>query len=85
MSILFVDAQSRTRPRGRSTAGLWLSVVLHAIVVVVLIVDPIRAAEKPAPPRMQSRTVFIFSRSGPDSCRGSSSLTSVTTWRPTAR
>src|SRR6185503_7154309 len=47
MSILFDDAQLSTRPRGHSTIGLWLSVVLHvAILVVVLIVVPIRASEK---------------------------------------
>jgi hypothetical protein len=47
MSILFDDARVSTRPRGRSTTGLWLSVLLHAIVVVVLIVVPIGASEKP--------------------------------------
>jgi TonB family protein len=60
MSVLFVDAQSRTGPRRRSTAGLWISVVLHAIVVVVLIVAPIRASEEPPAPRMRTRTVFIL-------------------------
>jgi TonB family protein len=60
MSILFDDARLSARPRGRSTAGLWISVVLHAIVAVVLIVDSIRASEKPSPPRMQSRMVFVF-------------------------
>ena len=60
MSILFVDARLSTRAPGRSTTGLWLSVVLHGIFVVVLIVVPIRASEKPSTPRMQSRMVFIF-------------------------
>jgi len=60
MSILFGDARLSTRPRGRSTTGLWISVVLHVVVVVVLIVDPIRASEEPAPPRKRSRTVFIL-------------------------
>jgi TonB family protein len=59
MSILFDDSRLSTRARGRSTTGLWLSVVLHAIVVVVLIVDPIGASEKPATPPMRSRMVFI--------------------------
>jgi TonB family protein len=60
MSILFVDPRLSTRPRGPSTTGLWISVALHAIVVAVLIVDPIRAPEEPSPPRMQSRMVFIL-------------------------
>ena len=60
MSILFDDARSSARPRGRSTTGLWISVVLHAIVAVVLIVDPIRASEEPPTPRRPSRMVFVF-------------------------
>ena len=60
MSILFDDARLSTRPRGRSTTGLWLSVVLHAIFAVVLIVVPIRASEKPSTPRMRSIGVFIL-------------------------
>jgi TonB family protein len=60
MSILFDDARLSTHPRGRSTTGLWISVVLHAIVGVVLIVDSIRASEEPSTPRMQSRMVFVF-------------------------
>ena len=60
MSILFDDARLSTRPPGRSTTGLWLSVVLHAVFAVVLIVVPIRASEKPSTPRMQSRLVFVL-------------------------
>ena len=60
MSILFDDARLSTRPHGRWTHGLWLSVVLHAIVVVVLIVVPIRASEEPSAPSMQSRMVFVL-------------------------
>ena len=60
MSVLFDDARLSTRPHGRSTTGLWLSVVLHAIVVVVLIVVPIGASEKPSTPRMRSIRVFIL-------------------------
>jgi TonB family protein len=60
MSVLFDDAQMSTRPPGRSTAGLWLSVVLHAIFAVVLIVVPIRASEKPSTPRTQSMRAFIL-------------------------
>jgi TonB family protein len=61
MSILFDDARLSTRPRGRSTTGLWLSVVLHAaIFAVVLIVVPIRATEKPSTPRRRSIAVFIL-------------------------
>jgi TonB family protein len=60
MSVLFHDARVSTRPPGRSTAGLWLSVVLHAIFAVVLIVAPIRASEKPSTPRTQSMRAFIF-------------------------
>ena len=60
MPILFDDARLSTRPCGRSTTGLWISVVLHAIVSVVLIVGPIRASEKPPTPRTRSIGVFIF-------------------------
>ena len=60
MSILFEDARLSTRPHGRWTTGLWLSVVLHALVVVVLIVVPIRASEEPSTPRTPSRMVFIM-------------------------
>ena len=60
MSILFDDARLSTRPHGRWTTGLWLSVGLHAIVVVVLIVVPIRASETPSAPSKRSRTVFIL-------------------------
>jgi len=60
MSVLFDDARVSTRPPGRRTAGLWLSVVLHAIVAVVLIVVPIRASEKPSTPRTQSIRAFIL-------------------------
>jgi len=65
MSILFDDARLSTRPRGRSTTGLWLSVVLHAIFAVVLIVVPIRASEKPSTPRMRSIRVFILPATEP--------------------
>jgi TonB family protein len=60
MSILFDDARLSTHPHGRWTTGLWLSVVLHAIVVVVLIVVPIGASEKPSAPSVQSRLVFVM-------------------------
>ena len=60
MSILFDDAPLSTRPHGHWTTGLWLSVGLHAIVVVVLIVVPIRASETPSAPSKRSRTVFIL-------------------------
>lgn len=60
MSILFADARVSTRPPGRWTTGLWLSVALHALAVVVLIVDPIRASEPPSTPRTPSRMVFVL-------------------------
>jgi TonB family protein len=60
MSILFDDVRLSTRPQGRWTPGLWLSVVLHGIAVVVLIVVPIRASEKPSAPTKRSRMVFIL-------------------------
>ena len=60
MSILFADARTSTRPTGRWTAGLWLSVVSHAIVVVVVIVGPIGATERPPAPRTPSRLVFVM-------------------------
>jgi TonB family protein len=60
MSILFADSRSGTRPTGRWTTGLWLSVALHAIAVVVLIVVPIDATEKPSAPSTRSRMVFVL-------------------------
>jgi len=60
MPILFDDARLITRPRGRSTTGLWLSVAVHAIFAVVLIVVPIRASEKLPAPRTRSIGVFIM-------------------------
>jgi TonB family protein len=60
MSILFDDARLSTRPHGRWTTGLWLSVALHAIVVVALIVVPIRASETPSAPSTRSRMVFVM-------------------------
>jgi TonB family protein len=58
MSVLFDDARVSTRPRGRSTSGLWLSVVLHAMVAVLIVVT-IGAPAKPPTPRMRPLTVFI--------------------------
>jgi TonB family protein len=60
MSILFDNARLSTRPHGRWTTGLWLSVVLHAIVVAVVIVGPIGATERPPAPRTPSRLVFVM-------------------------
>ena len=60
MSILFDDARLSARQTGRWTTGLWLSVALHAIGVVVLIVVPIRASEKPSAPFKRSRMVFVL-------------------------
>ena len=60
MSILFADPRSSTRPTGRWTTGLWLSVVSHAIVVAVVIVGPIGATERPPAPRTPSRLVFVM-------------------------
>src|SRR5688572_19712528 len=60
MSVLFDDARLSIRPHGRWTTGLWLSVGLHAIVVVVLIVVPIRASEESSAPSMESRMVFVL-------------------------
>ena len=60
MSILFDDARLSARPTGPWTTGLCLSVALHAIGVVVLIVVPIRASEKPSAPFKRSRMVFVL-------------------------
>jgi TonB family protein len=65
MSILFDDARLSTRPHGRWTPGLWLSVGLHAIVVVVLIVVPIGASEESSAPNKASRMVFILPATAP--------------------
>jgi len=58
MSLLFDNARLSTRSPGRSTSGLWLSVVVHAIVGVLIVVT-IGAPEKPPTPRMRPLTVFI--------------------------
>jgi TonB family protein len=58
MSVLFDDARLSTRSPGRSTSGLWLSVAVHAIVVVLIVVT-IGAPETPPTPRMRPLTVFI--------------------------
>ena len=58
MSILFDDARLNTRQRGRSTTGLWLSVVSHAIGLVLIVVTT-GAPEKPPTPRMRPLAVFI--------------------------
>ena len=58
MSVLFDDARLSARPRGRSTSGLWLSVVLHAVALVLIVVT-IGAPGKPPTPRMRPLTVFI--------------------------
>jgi TonB family protein len=60
MSILFDEARSSTRPTGRWTSGLLISVALHGIVAVVLIVAPIRGSEKPSAPSRRSRMVFVM-------------------------
>jgi TonB family protein len=61
MAVLFDNIGSRTRPPGRSTTGLWLSVGVHVIVAVVLIVVPIRAFEKSSTPRMRAtKLVFVL-------------------------
>jgi protein TonB len=58
MPVLFDDARLSTRSPGRSTSGLWLSVVLHAV-VVVLIAITLGAPEKPPTPPMRSTRVFL--------------------------
>jgi TonB family protein len=60
MSILFDEARLSTRPHGRSTTGLWVSVGLHVIGVVAFIVVPIRATEKPSAPNTRSKMVFVM-------------------------
>jgi TonB family protein len=49
-----------TRAPGRSSTGLWLSVLLHAVFAVVLSVVPIRTLEKLSPPRTRSIEAFIM-------------------------
>ena len=60
MSLLFDDARWSTRAPGRSSTGLWLSVVLHAVFAVVLVVVPIRTIEKLRPPRTRSIEAFVM-------------------------
>jgi TonB family protein len=60
MPILFDDARLSTRAPGRWTTGLWLSVALHASAAIVLMVIPMHASRKPAPPIKQSRMVFVL-------------------------
>src|ERR1051325_476638 len=49
MSVLFDHARSSTRSPGRSTSGLWLSVVVHAAAGVVLAVTIGVPGQPPAP------------------------------------
>jgi TonB family protein len=58
MSLLFDEARLSTRAPGRSTSGLWLSVVVHAIVGVLIVVT-IGAPGKPPTPRRQPLKVFL--------------------------
>jgi len=58
MSVLFDDARVSARPRGRSTRGLWVSVVVHAVVLVLIVVT-MGTPEKAPTPRMRPLTVFI--------------------------
>jgi TonB family protein len=58
MSILFDDARSSPRPRGRSTNGLWLSVGFH-VIVVPLIALTLGKPGKPPAPHARPLTVFI--------------------------
>jgi TonB family protein len=60
MSVLFDDARLSTRAPGRSSTGVWLSVVLHAVFAVVLIVVPIHAPETLSPPRTRSIEAFVM-------------------------
>jgi TonB family protein len=60
MSILFDDARLRTRTHGGWTAGLWLSVMLHALGVVVLIVVSMSASGTPSAPGRPSRMAFVM-------------------------
>jgi TonB family protein len=60
MSLLIDDTRVITRPRRHSTTGLWLSVVVHALGVVILIVAPIRASEKLPAPGTRSMAPFIM-------------------------
>ena len=58
MPSLFDDARSSTRPHGRHTTGLWLSVVVHAAVVVPIVVT-IGAPATPPTPSTRSMRVFL--------------------------
>jgi len=58
MSVLFDDARLLTPRRGRSTRGLWLSVVVHAGVGALIVVT-IGAPGKPPAPRPRPLAVFL--------------------------
>jgi TonB family protein len=58
MPILFDDTRVGTRPPGRSSRGLWLSVGFHAI-VVPLIAITLGMPGKPPAPRPRPLTVFL--------------------------
>ncbi len=60
MSVLFDDARSSTPTHGRSSTGLWFSIVVHAVVGVALVVIPMRAVEKPPTPRARSIAAFVL-------------------------
>jgi len=58
MSVLFDDTRSGTRPPGRSTRGLWLSVGAHVIVLPLIAATMGRPGTPPAP-RGRPLTVFV--------------------------
>lgn len=61
MSVLFDDASLSPPKPGRSAAGLWLSVAVHAVVALVVVAAQFRQPAKPQRPRERSRLVFTLS------------------------
>ncbi|MEQ1758348.1 MAG: energy transducer TonB [Vicinamibacterales bacterium] len=60
MSILFADARPETRPAGRSTAAVGLSVACHTILAGVAVVITIGAPNQQLTPKAPSITAFVM-------------------------
>ncbi len=61
MTALFEDASLSPPTPGRWSAGVWLSVVVHAAVGVIVVAAQFRAPAQPPAPRERARLVYTLS------------------------
>jgi TonB family protein len=60
MAILFDDGRSTARARGRSTKGLWVSIVVHVVAAIAVVALPtLRSSGQPPAPRSRPMKVFL--------------------------